>query len=46
MEDKRMIVAVRTAKIAAGEKKDGADFSWPIQKRGFQKSFDLGHRIQ
>jgi hypothetical protein len=46
MEDERMIMAVRTAKIAAGQKKDGAEFSWPIQKGGFQKSFDLGHRIQ
>jgi hypothetical protein len=44
MQDKRMIMAVRTAKIAAGQKKDGAEFSWPIQKGGFQKSFDLGHR--
>jgi hypothetical protein len=44
MQDKRMIMAVRTAKIAAGQKKDGAEFSWPIQKGGFQKSLDLGHR--
>jgi len=36
-------MAVRTAKIAAGQKKDRAEFSWPIQKGGFQKSFDLGH---
>jgi hypothetical protein len=43
MQDKTMIMAVRTAKIAAGQKKDGAEFSWPIQKGGFQKSFDLGH---
>jgi hypothetical protein len=46
MKDKRMIMAVRTTKIAAGKKKDGAEFSRPIQKGGFQKSFDLGHRIQ
>jgi len=46
MKDKRMIMAVRAAKIAAGKKKDGAEFSWPIQKGGFQKSFDLNHRIQ
>jgi hypothetical protein len=46
MEDKGMIMAIRTPKIAAGEKKDRTDFSWPIQKGGFQKSFDLGHRIQ
>ena len=38
-----MIMAVRTAKIAVGQKKDGADLSWPIQEGGFQKSFDLGH---
>jgi len=43
MQDKRMIMAVRTAKIAAGQKEDGAEFSWPIQKGGFQESFDLGH---
>jgi hypothetical protein len=35
MNDKRMIMAVRTAKIAAGQKKDGAESSWPIQKGGF-----------
>jgi hypothetical protein len=46
MEDKKMIMAVGTAKIAAGQKKDGANLSWPIQKGSFQKSFDLGHRIQ
>jgi hypothetical protein len=44
MEDKSVIMAVRTAKIAMGQKKDGTEFSWPIQKGGFQKSFDLGHR--
>jgi len=43
VEDKRMIMAVRAAKIAARQKKDRAEFSWPIQKGGFQKSFDLGH---
>jgi len=36
-------MAVRTAEIAAGQKKDRAEFSWPIQKGGFQKSFNLGH---
>jgi hypothetical protein len=34
MKDKGMIMAVRTAKIAAGQKKDRAEFSWPIQKGG------------
>jgi hypothetical protein len=46
MEDKRMIMAIRTAKIAAGQKKDRAEFSRPIQKGGFQKPFDLSHCIQ
>jgi len=46
MEDKKMIMAVRTAKIAAGKKKNGAELPWPIQKGGFQKSFDLSHGIQ
>jgi hypothetical protein len=43
VEDKTMIMAVRTAKIATRQKKDRAELSWPVQKGGFQKSFDLGH---
>jgi hypothetical protein len=32
MENEWVVVAVWTAEIAPGEKKDGAEFSWPIQK--------------
>jgi hypothetical protein len=32
MENEGMVVAVWTAEIAAGEKNDGAEFSWPIQE--------------
>jgi len=41
-----MIMAIRTAKIAAGKKKDGAELSWPIEKGGLQESLDLRHGIQ
>jgi len=46
MEDEKMIMAIRTAKIAAGKKKDGAELSWPIEKGGLQESLDLRHGIQ
>jgi hypothetical protein len=34
MENKGMIVAIRTAKITVRKKKHGTEFFWPIQKRG------------
>jgi len=35
MEDKGMIMAVRTAEVATGEEEDGTKFPWPIQKGRF-----------
>jgi len=39
-----MVVAIGTAEITVGEEKHRAEFSRPIQKRSFKKSFDIDHR--
>jgi hypothetical protein len=38
-----MVVAVKAAEVAVRKKEDGADFPRPVDKRGFQESFDLDH---
>jgi hypothetical protein len=45
MQNKGMVVAVRTAEITVRKKKDGAEFPGPIQKRGLYKSLDLDHGL-
>jgi hypothetical protein len=44
MENKGMIVAIRTPEVTGGEEKHGAKPPRPIRKGGLQESFDLDHR--
>ena len=44
MENKCVVMAVRTAEIAVGKKDHGTDLSRPIDERSFQESFDFDHR--
>jgi hypothetical protein len=46
MENKGMIVAIRTAEITAGEEKHRADLPLPVREGGLQESFDLDHFLE
>jgi hypothetical protein len=39
-----MVVTVWTSKVTVRKEKDGTELSFPIDKRGFQKTFDFDHR--